>query len=143
MPRGTHEWGDKNLRQSSLPSARKVSWELHHDSLYPKGDITAQAELGSDPTCDPELRFGGCNSCYEPTCQREQKPKTCEYQQPCPRDKTTAARLGGNGALATHMVRKICRRLLCPTLFKGDAVWTVFGALIFHDIPIRWKNHFP
>merc|ERR1711974_23238 len=62
--------------------------------------------LGSDPTCAPELRFGGCDSCDDATCRNLTQPKTCEFNQPCPKadDGTTAARLGGNGALVTHMV---------------------------------------
>merc|ERR1711974_558548 len=93
--------------ESRLPSPRKVSWELHHDGLYPLGDILSPHDtLGSDPTCAPELRFGGCDSCDDATCRNLTQPKTCESNQPCPKadDGTTAARLGGNGALVTHMV---------------------------------------
>ena len=105
MPRGMDFVHSYSKLESRLPSPRKVSWELHHDGLYPFGDIlSAQDTLGSDPTCAPDLRFAGCDSCEEPTCQNLNRSKTCEFNQPCPNDGTTAARLGGNGALVTHMV---------------------------------------
>ena len=110
LPRGAIYVNGK--LESRLPSARTVSWKLHHEDLYPSGNLAAQDMLGSDPTCAPEKRFGGCDSCHEPTCKAKSQPqKTCEFNQPCPKDKTTAARLGGNGALATHMVRKILATL--------------------------------
>ena len=108
MPRGSYYLNSRDNSKSRLPSARKVSLELHHDGLYPLGDILSKADtLGSDPTCGPELRFGGCDSCFERDCKNISLPRTCEFNQPCPKDKTTAAKLGGDGALVTHMVRKI------------------------------------
>ena len=136
MPRGTEFWGSNNLRPSSLPSARKVSWELHHDGLYPLGDILSEKDtLGSDPTCPPELRFGGCPSCNETECQAEQKHKTCEFNQPCPlaSDPTTAAKLGGNGALATHMVRKI-------SWFSSVFLGFPWFSLVLRGFP-AWYTH--
>ena len=139
MPRGmdfVHSYS-----KSRLPSPRKVSWELHHDGLYPFGDIlSAQDTLGSDPTCAPELRFAGCDSCEEPTCQNLNRSKTCEFNQPCPNDGTTAARLGGDGALVTHMVSW---KKTEQHFFQGDAVRSVCGTLIFHDITSRWFNQKP
>ena len=98
--------GSKDTRSSSLPSARKVSWQLHHEGLFPAGEPLSDT-LSSDPTCALEKRYGGCASCHEPKCRGRGIPKTCEFNQACPNDTTTAAKLGGNGALATHMVRKI------------------------------------
>ena len=85
--------GSDNMFSSNLPSARTVSLKLHHEKDFPLGcildGVTGQ---GSDPTCDPHNRFS-----------------TKEFNQFCPKspDDTTAARLGGNGALVTHMVSKI------------------------------------
>ena len=115
-----------------------MSLELHHDSLYPLNDILSQATLGSDPTCPPELRFGGCHTCFERDCKIVSLPRTCEFNQPCPKDNTTAARLGGNGPLATHMVKKILTLGSVQRCFEGHAVWSVCGALILHDITIGW-----
>ena len=115
-----------------------MSLELHHDSLYPLNDILSQATLGSDPTCRPELRFGGCHTCFERDCKIVSLPRTCEFNQPCPKDNTTAARLGGNGPLATHMVKKILTLGSVQRCFEGHAVWSVCGALILHDITIGW-----
>ena len=72
------------LEQSNLPSARKVSWDLHHD-VFKFGKLPG-GDLGSDPTCSSS--------------------RVQEFNQRCPNgtDKSTGARLGGNGALATHMV---------------------------------------
>ena len=129
MPRGTFNVNGK--LESRLPSARKVSWELHHDDLYPLGNLADQNTLGSDPTCAPEKRFGGCDFCDEETCQKVSQPKpTCEFQQPCPKadDKTTAARLGGNGALATHMVWKILAKL-----FNTFLKVMQFGQFVAHS----------
>ena len=98
MPRGS-----TNLSYSYLPSARLVSWELHHDRTFPLGDVDKlSSTLASDSTCALELRSSGCNNCE--TCT----PRPCEFNQVCPNatDKTTAAKLGGNGALVTHMVLK-------------------------------------
>ena len=123
--------GSTNLSFSFLPSARKVSWKLHHDTLYPSGHIAAPlSTLGSDPTCSLHLRFGGCDSCNVGTCQQRRQPKTCEFNQPCPKadDGTTAARLGGNGALVTHMVRNILAKL-CKTFFKVMQ----FGQFVAHS----------
>ena len=109
IPRGSYyEVESPHNLISYLPSARKVSLILHHENVYPYGDIVSGFDtLGSDPTCASDLRFGGCNSCTETDCQKNQKSTTCEFNQPCPKDETTAAKLGGNGALVTHMVRKI------------------------------------
>ena len=152
--------GSRNISSSSLPSARKVSWQLHHDTLYPSGHIGAPlSTLGSDPSCSLELRFGGCDSCTDGTCRQSNKPKTCEFNQPCPNDRTTAAKLGGNGALVTHMVRllwhmwweRFCdiysekdlvshmvRQIWVFHYLKGYAVWSVCCALIFDDSTKRW-----
>ena len=81
------------MHSSNLPSARIVSLKLHHERDFPLGcildGVTGQ---GSDLTCDPHNRFS-----------------TKEFNQFCPKspDDRTAARLGGNGALVTHMVSKI------------------------------------
>ena len=83
------------LKESNLPSARKVSWELHHD-VFKFGKFSNE-DLGSDPTCPPEKRSTPSDPFPEPK----------EFNQQCPNgtDKSTGARLGGNGDLATHMVR--------------------------------------
>ena len=106
--------GSTTLTSSYLPSARKVSWFLHHDDTFPLGDVdSSQGALGSDPTCPLELRSTGCNNCNDGACN----PKPCEFNQPCPKtdDRATAAKLGGNGALVSHMVRQ--RRCFSVTLF--------------------------
>ena len=82
------------LKESNLPSARKVSWELHHD-VFKFGKFSNE-DLGSDPTCPPEKRSTPSDPFPEPK----------EFNQQCPNgtDKSTGARLGGNGDLVTHMV---------------------------------------
>ena len=96
--------GSTTLSSSNLPSARRVSWILHHDRTFPLGDVdNLSSTLGSDPTCAPEIRSsGGCQSCSPGACS----PHPCEFNQLCPNatDDVTAAKLGGNGALVTHMV---------------------------------------
>ena len=120
MPRGTD-----SVYSSKLPSARKVSLKLHHERDYPLGyildGVTGQ---GSDPTCAPHNRFS---------------TKEKEFNQFCPKspDDTTAARLGGNGALVTHMVSKILAERCLQLLFEGDAIWSVCGSHIFYDSTTR------
>ena len=88
LPRGSN-----SMHSSNLPSARTVSLKLHHERDFPLGHILdGVTGQGSDPTCNPHNRFS-----------------TKEFNQFCPKspDDRTAARLGGNGAMVTHMVRKI------------------------------------
>ena len=123
--------GSKNLSYSYLPSARLVSWELHHDRTFPLGDVDTNGNtLASDSTCAPELRSSGCNSCDIGACT----PRPCEFNQVCPNatDKATAAKLGGNGALVTHMVREIFSWRLSATLFWRSC-----------NLVSLWRTHFP
>ena len=133
--------GSRNISSSSLPSARKVSWQLHHDTLYPSGHIGAPlSTLGSDPSCSLELRFGGCDSCTDGTCRQSNKPKTCEFNQPCPNDRTTAAKLGGNGALVTHMVRLLWHMWwdrFCDIYGETDFVTHIVRQILWHTYMVR------
>ena len=90
LPRG-------GLKRSNLPSARKVSWDLHHD-VFKFGKFPNV--IGTDPTCPSEMRF-------------DDNPNS-QFSQQCPNgtDKSTGARLGGNGDLATHMVGTIFSNLV-------------------------------
>ena len=111
------------MHSSKLPSARTVSLKLHHERDFPLGHILdGVTGQGSDPTCDPHNRFS-----------------TKEFNQFCPKspDDTTAARLGGNGAMVTHMVSKILAEWCLQPLFEGDAIWSVCGTHIFYDSPTR------
>ena len=107
-----------------------MSWELHHDRTFPLGDVdNLTATFNSDPTCDPQLRSTGCNSCDIGACT----PRPCEFNQVCPNatDKTTAARLGGLrlGALASHMVRFLAEGCVCDTFLKVMQ----FGQFVAHS----------